>query len=670
MTPRPSSSRAPAVPTVGALGLPQASSRRRLRLWLVWLALSLLCGFLDWSRVQGIGFSHFDSYFYEMQVKLSARRNEDLLANARNQIVIVPISDNTFSPDNPDHLEGPPVSRATHARVLSDLKAAGARAVVFDIVFKRPGVPKADDQLIQAARKPGAPALWACLIENEELEPRLALPLRGLLRSSPHIGHILSPQDGVGNGGTGIGRIKTAYQLGGQVVPALSVRAATLQAGKAEHAIEKTATGWSVGSLHLPELFNIQYVSDTDDASDNAFPSVPFEQIAAGAALNDPFYARNHFFKNKIVIIGDETKLSNDYRNTPVGVLPGVEIQANAIATILMAQADSHPLAWSVSPLVALGILVVLCGLTVLLTARFSPALGALSVLGLLGGYALFVAVVFVDYGLILHTTGPLVAIVLAALLVFFERGVWEEREKLYVRGLLGRYVSPSVADFILRYPERCALGGEEVNATVLFADIRGFTALTERFPPRVTLGLLNDYFQAMSEVVFNNDGMVDKFIGDAIMAIFGAPVPTEDHAAHALVAATQMFERLEELQVRWQSEGLPPVRIGIGIATGTMIVGNMGSEARADFSVVGDAVNLAARLQDINKELGTTLLMSSATRAGCHEVSLPSWVRIESGRNVQVRGHSGEDEVFPVHIAPIRTVSALNPEIGKDART
>ncbi len=643
------------IPSSGGLSLPQgSSSRRRLRLLLIWGFLSIICGFLDWNRTQGVGFANFDSYFYEFQVKLSAQRNADLGAKARQQIVIVPISDNTFSSDNPDKLDGPPVSRSTHAKVLRDLKAAGARAVVFDIVFKRHGDSKVDGGFVQSAKQPGAPAVWSCLVENEDLDERLALPIPALIQASPHIGHILSPQDG---GDGGVRRIQTAYTIGKRIVPALSV-AAVLAGDKGSPPLVRTATGWRSGSLALPDTFNIQYVSDTDDNNDNDFPSVPFEQIVGGAALKDPFYVKNHFFKDKIVLIGDETKLSNDFRNTPVGVLPGMEIQANAIASVLMAQSGSHPLAWDVPSIVALAILTLLCGLTVFLAARFSSFWGALSVLGLGLGYLFIEVVVFVDHGLILHTTGPVVVITLAALLVFLERGVWEEREKMYVRGLLGRYVSPSVADFILRHPDRCALGGEEVTATVLFADIRGFTALTERFPPRTTLRLLNDYFQAMSDVVFAHDGMVDKFMGDAIMAIFGAPVETTDHAIRALKAAAEMIERIDALQARWEQEGLPAIRIGIGIGTGTMVVGNMGSEARTDFSVIGDAVNLAARLQDLNKELGTTILISSATRAACDENELPAWVFIEEARRVQIRGHINEDEVFPVRVEPIHILS------------
>lgn len=650
-----SSSRRTPAPITGALTLPEAnSSRRRLRIWLIWGFLSLICGFLDWNGIQGLGFSKFDSYFYEMQVKLSARRNADLGNKARQQIVIVPITDNTFSANNPDRLAGPPVSRATYARVLRDLKAAGARAVVFDVVFKRPGDSKIDQDFIDAAKQPGAPAIWACLVENEEWEPRLANSLPGLVAASPHIGHILSPQEGDDGG---VRRIQTVYEIEGRTIPALSVTA-TMGSKNAESSIQRTATGWRLGSLSLPDTFNIQYVSDTDENSDNEFPSVPFEQVVSGAARNDPFYVQNHFFKNKIVIIGDETKLSHDSSNTPVGILPGVEIQANAIASVLMAQSGAHPLAWDVSPFVAFGILTLLCGLTTFVAARFSPLKSAISVVTVGIAYLLIEAETFVDHGLILHTTGPIVVITLGALLVFLERGMWEEREKTYVRGLLGRYVSPSVADFILRNPERCALDGEEVNATVLFADIRGFTALAEHLPARVTLRLLNDYFQVMSDVVFAHDGMVDKFMGDAIMAIFGAPIETTDHPIRALNAAVQMIERIEELQERWKQEDLPTIRIGIGIGTGTMLIGNMGSETRADFSVIGDAVNFAARLQDLNKELGTTILISGATRDACSAADLPSWAFIEEARRVHIRGHVGDDDVFPVFVDPIRTLS------------
>lgn len=609
-------------------------------------------------------------------MKSSASRNKDLRTKARQQIVVVSISDNSFIPDNPDYIAGPPVSRSAYASVLHDLKMAGARAVVFDIVFKVPSQDnvQADNELAKAAKQPGPPTVWGCLLENEDLQTSLAMPFDRLIKASPQVGHILSPQDGAN---ASVRRIPTVYQVGNRVIPALSV-AAVLAANKQSAPLVRTATGWRSGSLTLPDTFNIQFLSNGDDSdNDNIqslsngddittvdFPTVlPFEALVHGAAQN-PIYAQN--IKDKIVIIGDETKLNNDFRNTPVGVLPGVEIQANAIASVLMAQSGIHPLAWDVPSWVAFFLLTLLCGLTVFVAGRLSPIRAALSVVAIALTYLLAEAIAFIDYGLILHTTGPIVVITLAALLVFMERGVWEEREKLYVRSLLGRYVSPSVADFILRHPERCALGGEEVNATVLFADIRGFTALTERFPPRVTLGLLNDYFQAMSEVVFAHDGMVDKFMGDAIMAIFGAPVGTKDHATRALSAAIEMIERIEELQARWQHNGLPTIRIGIGLGTGSMIVGNMGSDARADFSVIGDAVNLAARLQELNKELGTTILMSSATRTACDEDALPDWAWIEDSRRVQVRGHTNEDEVFPVQVNPIRVVPADYPTSQK----
>ena len=623
--------------------------RRRLRIWLVWLFLTCFCGFFDRADVRGFGFSYFDNYFYGVQMGLATERNSHLAAWARQQIVIVPISDDTFDPNNADLLEGPPVSRAAHARVLRDLKAAGARAVVFDIVFKVKGAnKKADDALIEAAKMPGAPALWACLVENEDARARLVLPMAPLVKASPHYGHILSPQDGES---LVVKRVPTVSEIGGRAIPALSVQAALLASGAKKTTPQRSGSGWQIGDLQLPEIFSIQYVARAngeENDGQNAFASVPFEQLANGAA-QDPFY--RDFFKNKIVVIGDTTKVGNDFRFTPVGFMPGVEIQANAIASVLLAQSGKHPLARDVSPPVSLLIIAVLTGLTCGIAARFSLARGALTVVFLAMAFVVGQSWLFVDYGWITHTFGPLMALVLAASFVFFERGFWEEREKNYVRGLLGRYVSPAVADFILKNPERCALGGEEVRATVLFADIRGFTAISEQLPARTTLRLLNEYFEAMSDVVFAHDGTVDKFIGDAIMAIFGAPVETKNHASQAILTAIEMQNRLQNLREKWRNEGLPELHIGIGVATGTMIVGNMGSRTRTDFSVIGDAVNLASRLQDLNKRFDTSILISDATErdwsAGPN--FLPPNAQIEDAQTVQIRGHAQMETVHAI---------------------
>jgi adenylate cyclase len=186
------------------------------------------------------------------------------------------------------------------------------------------------------------------------------------------------------------------------------------------------------------------------------------------------------------------------------------------------------------------------------------------------------------------------------------------ERDR--VRDLLGKVVSPAVAQELLA--RDIQLGGEEIEATVLFSDIRGFTTLSELVPPKALLDLLNIYLTEMSAIVEKHGGVVDKFIGDAVMALFGAPLPYSDHADRALRAALDMVAASERLNRDFQAQGLPPLKMGIGVNSGRMVAGNMGSHNRLNYTVVGDSVNLAARLESLTKETsyGAAIIIGEAT--------------------------------------------------------
>jgi adenylate cyclase len=176
----------------------------------------------------------------------------------------------------------------------------------------------------------------------------------------------------------------------------------------------------------------------------------------------------------------------------------------------------------------------------------------------------------------------------------------------------------------------------------VLFADIRDFTGLAERLAPERLVRLLNRYFTAMTEVVQAEDGMVDKFLGDGLLAVFGAPLPQPDHAARACRAALAMQAAVEALNREWAAEGLPEIRVGVGVNTGRMVIGNMGSEQRFDYTVVGDEVNVAARLEAASKEAGAPILVSAATLAAAG----PGF-RARRLPDVALRGHSAQVHVF-----------------------
>ena len=206
-----------------------------------------------------------------------------------------------------------------------------------------------------------------------------------------------------------------------------------------------------------------------------------------------------------------------------------------------------------------------------------------------------------------------------AASLSLFGGVAWqyfvEGAEKRRVKGLFGRYVSKDVFKQLLDDPAMAELGGRRREMTVLFSDIRGFTAASEKGTPEDVVLQLNEYFNEMVEVLFRHHGTLDKFVGDMVMGLFGAPVEDPRHADHAVAAAREMTAVLERLNARWRGEGRPTMDIGIGINSGEMIAGNIGASTIMSYTVIGDAVNLGSRIESLNKEYGTRILISQATK-------------------------------------------------------
>ena len=198
---------------------------------------------------------------------------------------------------------------------------------------------------------------------------------------------------------------------------------------------------------------------------------------------------------------------------------------------------------------------------------------------------------------------------------VAFMRFIAEEKERMRVKAAFQNYVAPEVVNTMLQHPDMLHFGGEKREMTVLFSDIRGFTTLSEQMEPEVLVGLLHSYLNPMTETVFQHNGTMDKYIGDAIMAIYGAPLLLSDHADRACETALAMIEKLHHLWEEWRGKNLPELKIGIGINSGLMTVGNMGSERLFDYTVIGDNVNLASRLEGLNKLYGTAILISEATQ-------------------------------------------------------
>ncbi len=317
----------------------------------------------------------------------------------------------------------------------------------------------------------------------------------------------------------------------------------------------------------------------------------------------------------KIVLVA-LTAVGSDRRASPFSAeMPAVEIHATVIDNILQRQSLHRP-SWII-PLEA-GV-VLLLGALVGSFLRIPGAWGFCASAGLLIAYAWGTQQLFERRGLVLSALYPVGAIGFAVLGGGIVRYLGEEREKRRIRDTFRLYLDPEVTEQLAREPERVRLGGDRCTVTVFFSDIRGFTtnveALQERSGPEEVAKLMNEYLTAMTNILFEHRGLLDKYIGDAVMALWGAPVAVPDHAKRACQTALHMLDALAPLNQRWRTLGWPHVAIGIGIDTGEVVVGNFGSATRFNYTAMGDHVNLASRLEGLNKTYRTRILLSETTQ-------------------------------------------------------
>ena len=321
--------------------------------------------------------------------------------------------------------------------------------------------------------------------------------------------------------------------------------------------------------------------------------------------------------KDKIVLIGTSAPGLLDLRSTPVqNIYPGVEVHANIISGILDGRIKHKP-AWTVGYEVVL--LVIIAVAMALLLPLVSPLLAATGTLGITG---LVVAGTFLAWNnnLILPMASPLLLILLMFMLHMSYGFFIESRGKRQLANLFGHYIPPELVDEMSESPEEYSLEGENREMTVLFSDVRGFTSISEGMDPKQLTQLMNALLTPMTRVIHKNRGTIDKYMGDAIMAFWGAPLANSEHARHALYAAMEMMQELKVMQADFRERGWPEVNIGIGLNTGDMNVGNMGSEFRMAYTVLGDAVNLGSRLEGLTKEYGVNIIVSESTRAAIPE--------------------------------------------------
>jgi adenylate cyclase len=345
------------------------------------------------------------------------------------------------------------------------------------------------------------------------------------------------------------------------------------------------------------------------------------------------------YFTGKIVLIGASATASYDVHPTPfASAAPGVVVHATAIDDLLNGTAVRASPFWL---LAALTILMAATGGAVLYLMR--QLARSVIVVGAIEFFYLSMCLIFYEE---FHLALPVAAPGLVLLVSFggatAARYVTTGRQLRQTRGMLDRYMAPQLVEYVMTNLGDLKLNGDKRELTILVSDVRNFTTMTEGSDPLELIALLDEYFAAMTEIIFRHNGIVDKFIGDGILAYWGAFTPQVNHAAEAAQAAVEMIDRVKELNKAWAAQGRQTIAIGVGVNTGTVIFGNIGNGKKIEFTVIGDAVNLAARLEGLNKEFGTSIIVSEFTQQ-----RIAGLARTRPLGGYRVKGKTVETTVF-----------------------
>jgi adenylate cyclase len=607
----------------------------------------------------GVGFHPLQTIelkTYDWRLSLTAKPS-----TARQDLALVEIDEYSLRNLQPNAGRWP-WPRAVHSMVIDYLARAPAKIIAYDVNFaeadSRVGFEfggdtwsgtESDRALADSIKKSGNVILLAdATYEGEALEKTPAIGDPGFRLSSPLLVErkvVFPPFKGLADAASGLGHnlfvldpdgplrhTVPFVRIGDWALPSLGLAAAVRAANIDPGAVRLESEDLQLGDRLMP--LSTRQVKNPDGVKSYLWGLIDFRGPALLEDLKSRPYSRYAFFdllyseeqllsnqkpnidpsafKDKIVFVGvTAAGLFDVFPTSFAGArMPGIQVHA-AVADDVLSNRFLRP----ASNLVRV-VTVLLSAIAIGLVATILPAWWATGVTALAVALLGWSTTRSFAAGYWINLSEP----VLAASVALFGGVAYqyfvEGRDKRKMKRLFGQYVSKDVLEELVTHPELARLGGHRRDMTVLFSDIRGFTTITERGQPEAIVDMLNEYFTKMVEIVFRYDGTLDKFVGDMVMALFGAPVNDPRHADHAVEAALDMVAELQKLNEGWAREGrLADLDIGIGINTGDMIAGNFGSEAIMSYTVIGDAVNLGARLESLNKQYGTRILLSEATK-------------------------------------------------------
>jgi adenylate cyclase len=563
-------------------------------------------------------------------------------------VVIVEISEDSFR-SLPDRFPWP---RTYYAHLLRNLKAAGAVAAGIDLIFSSADGhnPRNDDSLRNAIRETGI----AVLTGKREADSDFYVTTS----ARENYGNIFFPGDrsmglvNIRNDADGVYRsYNTMFMVdsvgGGEIgIPTFAFAVLNKYFGLPPFTVPgASGEEFIYAGRHIPR-YDAGSLLINYYGPNGTFPHIRFhdviddetlttiEEQSSGQEINtfsDPAYGYkfDSTFAGKIVLVGVTVPEYKDLFPVSIArgqrkrdnLMYGVEIHANVIENVLrndFLRMAPRPVEIAITTVLVLVTFFVTSLLREvktrhhLLVGIFS-LIFAVAEIALIGLAALFL---FTMFNIVLPVVSATMAVAGGYVMSTTYHFVAERKERLLIKSMFSTYVNPSLVDELVAHPEKLVLGGKREELTVLFSDIEGFTALAENLPPEELVRILNEYLSVMSGIIFKNDGTLDKYEGDAVMAFWGAPIPQHDHAYRACLSALQMQESLLELNNTWAAAGKPGIRIRIGLNTGEMVVGNMGATGKFAYTVIGDSVNIASRLEGANREYRTGIMVSQRTYA------------------------------------------------------
>lgn len=560
-------------------------------------------------------------------------------------VIIISISDKSET-TVPERF---PFPRSYYAKAIHNLNRAGAKAIGIDLTFEQPDTrgPHHDDELYKAIQQyRNVIVAGKTDLRNDDAtinrEDENFHSIFYFADSS--VGSVFVPNDVDGVYRRYMPFAKMPNQE--RYLPSFSFALLnkSLDLPSTTYA-ENTDNYFVVGKNQIPKFDDVSMLINyygsagktfstfdiVNILDDSAFQTIEERELNTSInVFDDPDFGLLHSgtFKDKLVLIGPYFAESKDLFNVSVSEqgfsdrnqMYGVELHANALQTLLHQNYLTKLAWWQESLFIILLSIVTFIVITWLkhIKTRYAFIIEIVAVIivaGFIDGILTLSYYSFSNFNIVLPVVSPIAAVILNYLGSAVYQYLTERKQKTMIKGMFSQYLNPSVVNELIAHPEKLRLGGEKKELTVFFSDIASFTNFSEKLDAVDLVGILNEYLSAMTDIILKNNGTLDKYVGDAVMAVWGAPMELPNNAMNACRAALQMQAKVQEIAERWNKEGKPKLIVRMGLNTDSMVVGNVGGSSRFDYTVIGDAVNLGSRMEGANKTYGTRIMISERTQ-------------------------------------------------------